>query len=237
MTSEFKSHAMPFSNALTIINNQTSLAQDYRFSLEQNLPGACTLSDQLVITLNNDVNMSRMTPMAVLAYHAIKGVGRWDDSIEDAREVANTVLFQFIQNPFKWNGAEPLGYFFVRSVDWRGKDLIRKNHRHHDGRIQNWHNNDDGADESEPTANIQAPCSLTEHDYETMRRCVYDLVATFPDSQKLIATELILKVDGMTGVELAAVLNVAPGTVSGQLKKLRTMIADYIRELELGISA
>ena len=94
MTSEFKSHAMPFSNALTIINNQTSLAQDYRFSVEQNLPGACTLSDQLVITLNNDVNMSRMTPMAVLAYHAIKGVGRWDDSIEDAREVANTVLFQ-----------------------------------------------------------------------------------------------------------------------------------------------
>jgi DNA-binding CsgD family transcriptional regulator len=70
-----------------------------------------------------------------------------------------------------------------------------------------------------------------------MRRCVYDLVATFPDSQKLIATELILKVDGMTGVELAAVLNVAPGTVSGQLKKLRTKIADYIRELELGISA
>jgi DNA-binding CsgD family transcriptional regulator len=62
-------------------------------------------------------------------------------------------------------------------------------------------------------------------------------VATFPDSQKLIATELILKLDGMTGVELAAVLNVAPGTVSGQLKKLRTKIADYIRELELGIPA
>jgi Mn-dependent DtxR family transcriptional regulator len=41
----------------------------------------------------------------------------------------------------------------------------------------------------------------------------------------------------MTGAELAAVLNVAPGTVSGQLKKLRTMITDYIRELELGISA
>jgi len=237
MTSEFNSPAMPFSNALGAINKQTSLALQYRSAVQQGVSVSGSLAEQLLMALNNDFDISRLTPLGSLAYYIIKSVGRWDDSIEDAREVANTVVFQFIQDPFKWNGAEPLGFLFVRSVTWRGKDLIRKNHRHHDGRNQNGYNNQDGADDDEPACSVQAPCSLTEHDYEVMMRCVYDLVETFPHSQKMIATELILKAYGMTGAELATVLKVAPGTVSGQLKNIRLVLADYIRELELGISA
>lgn len=226
--SEKNARPMPWNSACSLIQAQEPLARRFQQAFRLgNHSEATSLANELSRCLHNDIDDGRLTPAASIAYHNIVKKGNWIDASGLANDAADEAIAQFTHNPLKWESYEKFSGYMKRALDWKSRDEVRFHYRHNDGRIDgNW--SDEAGDSHVSLNSLLSSDVGTELAYAILEENLKSFVASLPENQKLIATELYLKPDGRSQVELARHLGLSPAWVSEIAKTTRKMIAAYI---------
>lgn len=214
------------------INYHQSIARRYQSAFSAPHAELEALKEQLVLALHDDRDNGRqLSPAASLAYDSLKSAGKWPNMELMARDAANRAVSEFLRNPLNWQAYEPLGSYMRRATDYRAKDCLREEYPHLNGRVEN----EQGVDADGAAWSILASQADTRHgteqDADNLKMRVLGIIKNMPDRRKIIATERLLKPDGMTGKALAERFEMSEGWVAGELSKAEEMIR---QELSLG---
>ena len=223
---------MSVDTAKETINSYQSIARRYQAAFAAPHANLDALKEQLVFALHDDRDNGRqLSPAASLAYDSLKSAGKWPNMEMMARDAANRAVSEFLRNPLKWQEYETLGSYMRRATDFRAKDCLREEYPHLDGRVEN----EQGVDAEGTAWSILGSKADTrqgsEQDAEALKTRVLGIIKTMPDRRKIIATERLLKPDGMTGKALAERFEMSEGWVAGELSKAEAMIR---QELSMG---
>ncbi|MCY2949962.1 MAG: hypothetical protein NTZ71_17465 [Planctomycetota bacterium] len=226
--SQNKVRSMPWKTACDLIENQESLARRFQEAFRLgNTSEAKSLANELSLRLHNAVDECNLTAAASVAYHHLSRKGSWIDVVGLANDAANEAFSEFSKNPLNWKSHEKFSSYMKRALDWRSRDEVRLHYRHHEGRIEGtW-----GDDASASFPGLETPLAAnagTEQAYNFLEADLKAFVATLPEAQKVIATELYLSPDGRSQVELAQFFGRSEAWVSGIAKATRQLIASHI---------
>lgn len=218
--------------AREFINCQQSIARRYQAAFITPHAELEALKNQLALALHDDRHCeSQLSAAASLAYDALKSAGKWPDMEGMARDAANRAVSEFLRNPLNWQAYESLGSYLRRATDYRAKDCIREVYPSLDGRVEN----DQGVDAEGAAWSILGSKADTrngtEQDADDLKLRVLGIIKTMPDRRKIIATERLLKPDGLTGKALAKRFEMSEGWVAGELRMAEEMIR---QELSMG---
>ena len=214
------------------INSYQSIARRYQAAFITPHAELEALKNQLALALHDDRHSERqLSPLASLAHDALKSAGKWPNMEGMARDAANRAVSEFLRNPLNWKAYEPLGSYMRRATDFRGKDCLREEYPHLNGRVEN----EQGVDAEGAAWSILASQADTrngnEQDADDLKLRVLGIIKTMPDRRKIIATERLLKPDGLTGKALAERFEMSEGWVAGELRMAEEMIR---QELSMG---
>lgn len=214
------------------INSHQALARRYQAAFLTPHVELGPLVEHLILALHDDRDNGRqLSPAASLAHDSLKSAGKWPNMDIMARDAANRAVSEFLRNPLRWGAHEALGSYMRRALDFRAKDCIREEYPFLKGRVEN----ESGVDADGAAWSIIGSQVDTRHGHESDADAVLErvegIINRMPHPQKVIATESLLKADGMSGKDLALHFEKSEGWVSGQLKVAKELI---LQELSMG---
>lgn len=218
--------------AKELINSHQALARRYQAAFHASHAETRSLAEELGRILHDDFGGDRfLSPAASLAFASLKAKGKWPGVDLMARDAANRAISEFLRNPLNWGFHEALGSYLRRALDFRALDCLREEYPHLNGRARNEY----GIDPEGDATGIIDSHADTRHGHESDADAVLErvegIINRMPYPQKVIATENLLKADGLSGKDLAALFRKSEGWVSGLLTNAKETIR---QELSMG---
>lgn len=194
------------------------------------------LANALFRAIHDDTSVmdGSLSPMASLAHKAIAKRGRWDDPVQTACDIAQSVAIKIFERKLKWPKTLPFKVLVARVIICTALDAIKKQHRHfrkrwHDGPSATSHESTDLLS-SVVDSNI-----IPEHAYTNLLAEVHSLIDRMTPLEQSVAHQRILNIQTVTGRQFARSHGKSPPWASHHYHLVSEAIELYILALELGI--